>query len=1080
MISRGRAQLEGSPLGLAHPRATPFLWAVVVLSSICYWPLFLAYGINLDDEGTILYQIFRTYLGEVPYVDFHIGYTPGIYYLNAAVMRAFGPGVIPVRAVLAAVNVLALLFLFLLGRRVAGTLPAALGMLLYVAFVPLHRAEFASFNIPYPGWYVNACWLATALVLLAYAEGRRQWWLFAAGALTGVSFFFKPNAGLFQLASVAIALLMVEAPGTAPQAAGIWWRRSHLLGWWGLLFSVTAALLVLFAQAAGWREIELFLAPPLALIAIAAAAPIRRQKAPAAEWESPQVHFGACAVWVGAGFLVITLPWLGYLIHKMGVERVLLEVFFLGARFEDFYFSLHRALAGRDALVTCAAAGAALGGFLICQGKIRPWVPVAVFGCTGLAVAWVLSHRALMPEGLQAALVSRLEDLSFGIVQVIHWSAVLWVAGAAYRGTWLKEPRDRALVLVTITATCMYLRAYPRTDYMHLIMASPATVMLGVVLLGKVAEMWAAPLRGGAAKALKGLLFAPLVVAALVRIAPALDALVEISRQGKSIALRPQTHLGLERAPIHLEAGRSRRFQELRAVVRYLESVTAPDEPVFTFPALDIVTFLAGRRNPTRHGYFFPGWPGHDVEAEVIADLRIKRPRVVVVLDRPTLFFFHAPAYYYMLNDFLRANYVVDREFGGYVVLRRNDLLPLGPNTPWKPAPWTEELPLKIRAKIAEELSASDEAALLRAADRLEGFAIEEAYQPLLDLLESPYHSVRDLAVWALRRTRSADAALALARGVAERRFSEPRAVLALRVVEAVGDLRGAPYLAKRLEGASGRELDTALNGLAATASKWHVGRFWFGSRQSANEDLEPIVDSELASRALKWLADPWQDWRLRYFGAVATAGLPLAHSQGPLLIALGSGNASIMEAAAWTLLDAGVGHIPVTPFLPLLRPSDPGAAGIILGVAKRSGASERADLIEALEAPLIFDKTQLAWLAGALGYPEFEPALLQMAVDDDDRVRTAAAWALGTYPDREAKIALEVLSEDEKFRVREMARRSLAERPYREEITGVGSCIEASGHRIRSRSAIARSDPSLPPLSRAADAASRDPKSPN
>ena len=54
---------------------------------LAYYSAFLDYGLNFDDEGTLLYQFERMSEGEWPYVDFHVGYTLGVYYLHLSLIH---------------------------------------------------------------------------------------------------------------------------------------------------------------------------------------------------------------------------------------------------------------------------------------------------------------------------------------------------------------------------------------------------------------------------------------------------------------------------------------------------------------------------------------------------------------------------------------------------------------------------------------------------------------------------------------------------------------------------------------------------------------------------------------------------------------------------------------------------------------------------------------------------------------------------------------------------------------------------------------------------------------------------------
>src|SRR5437016_7586697 len=75
--------------------------------------------IDVVDEGYFLDLADRARLGALPYRDFSTYYTPGIFYLFAAVLKVFGASVLPIRYLMAALRAAAAVLMFGLTRRVA-------------------------------------------------------------------------------------------------------------------------------------------------------------------------------------------------------------------------------------------------------------------------------------------------------------------------------------------------------------------------------------------------------------------------------------------------------------------------------------------------------------------------------------------------------------------------------------------------------------------------------------------------------------------------------------------------------------------------------------------------------------------------------------------------------------------------------------------------------------------------------------------------------------------------------------------------------------------------------------------------
>src|SRR4051794_40828657 len=74
-----RARRWTEPLGVAL--------AVLLLFSLGAW--LARFGIDVTDEGYFLDLANRVQHGQLPYRDFDTYYTPGLFYLNAALLHIF-------------------------------------------------------------------------------------------------------------------------------------------------------------------------------------------------------------------------------------------------------------------------------------------------------------------------------------------------------------------------------------------------------------------------------------------------------------------------------------------------------------------------------------------------------------------------------------------------------------------------------------------------------------------------------------------------------------------------------------------------------------------------------------------------------------------------------------------------------------------------------------------------------------------------------------------------------------------------------------------------------------------------------
>jgi len=658
-------------------RARRWMNGLPFVAAFVYFLALAPYGLNLDDEGSLLYQIYRASVGQVLYRDFHAGYTPGVYTLNAFLWNLFGVNVLYVRWVLAVVNAAAVQGIYLLALSAgAKPLPAALAAASYVALIPFYDGDFLAANIPYPIWYVVALWLAGLWMIERWwRTDRVRWWL-ALGVIGAAIFWFKPNSGVLACGGYLASLACLSA--LEPVSSRPSWSERLLST---LRKAVPWVLVVgvawMIASAGDWRE-QIYLGLPVLCFTVLAV-----RAAPALARPVPAVRLWACGGAFALGFAFFTVPWVWSYLRLLGEQRFARAVLFVGTNFERFYYIPYPPLSRVGLLVAGALLAMTLVVVLV-RARVVPRAVVlggAVLGALGVA-GFLWANPPPMVEGWSAAVTSRMRDLSFVLALFTLWAAIVrWgmsqrrleraVAGGEAGPRRLRREQAARLSLL-FGALTMHVQLYPRADFMHLVPAAPGILAIGGWLLSRTLDWAAAVLlrdrRWARRTALAALL--PGVIVVLSMVGPA------CYRAGYVLAaawLRNRSalvELAHPRAPLVIEPAAGRLFLSLRDTARFLAEHTAPGEFVFPFPVLDVLCFLSDRHNPTRHGYFYPGWPGHAVEAEVLDDLRTRPPRWIVLLHAHPLFFAESPVYFFNLRRFVTEQYAVEARIGMFELLR--------------------------------------------------------------------------------------------------------------------------------------------------------------------------------------------------------------------------------------------------------------------------------------------------------------------------------------------------------------------------------------------------------------------------
>jgi hypothetical protein len=179
--------------------------ALTVAAGLICYGLFYNRGVWLSVVGYSIAPAERVIQGEVPYRDFLYNYTPGILWLNAALMRFFGVNLLTVHLGLFAFKIATLLVLYLVGRKLTATWTALLPVSLALAWIG-YKYIFGVFPTQYSMLFV----LLALYFVLKYDESNQSRWLMGSGVTIGLVFLFKYNVGILLFGCGIAALLIRE------------------------------------------------------------------------------------------------------------------------------------------------------------------------------------------------------------------------------------------------------------------------------------------------------------------------------------------------------------------------------------------------------------------------------------------------------------------------------------------------------------------------------------------------------------------------------------------------------------------------------------------------------------------------------------------------------------------------------------------------------------------------------------------------------------------------------------------------------------------------------------------------------
>jgi hypothetical protein len=469
---------------------------------------------------------------------------------------------------------------------------------------------------------------------------------------------------------------------------------------------------------------------PLAAVSLAAGARLLRAEAagtaatlPAAASLGREASFYARPLVLLAGFGAVTLPWLVLLIRALDGRIELLAGFVGQIDLTGYFYGMdpptadHLRLVGGLLLLPVAVTGLAVAGLWGRRG--------AALGLVALACVLLRQVLERAPDGEPWNVVAagiqtwrmvgaawqgfgasppKTNDFILYVPVLAFWAGLgrlIWdevrlersgewradgAAGVTPDGAAAREDeraaRDQGTLRLWLLAAgaALLLNQYPRMDEIHLLWSGGVIFVVGADVL----HAWYRRLLRIAPEVRAWTLGRSTLRLSLALL-PALAALpvvwYRIDGLGPLLPAPPaETHAATDGArgriePIDLPEGRGQVWlpagdaEVVEELVGMLHAKTAPGEPIFTYPSIPGIYYLADRPNATRFNHLFPGFASPPEQDEMVSQLETVR---YVVWDDGASHYWVRPGDNLPVTEYIQTHFRVERFIGPYAVLARD------------------------------------------------------------------------------------------------------------------------------------------------------------------------------------------------------------------------------------------------------------------------------------------------------------------------------------------------------------------------------------------------------------------------